>query len=148
MRAFFHHLGVSFVPFSFSTHRPHGCRQLATRGLGCDHKRINPSGRASTVDDGRAEDLRTAMRAATGRPTREQCRGVHPRLLFFSSPATWMTRPSKKSVLGRGDGDLRKASCHSITKERSNIHCRQTRLRNGILSFPVRRHFLQMRRII
>lgn len=42
-------------------------RQLATRGLGCDHKRINPSSQGSAVDDGRAEDARMAMRATAGR---------------------------------------------------------------------------------
>ena len=34
---------------------------------GCDHKCINPSSQGSTVDDGRAEDARMAMRAAAGR---------------------------------------------------------------------------------
>lgn len=57
------------------------CRQLATRGLGCDHKRINPSDRTCGIRRRcLAERSRMAMRAAAGR---RRGNNVAEFILFF-----------------------------------------------------------------
>lgn len=70
-----------FWPVARSTSR---CRQLTTCGLGCDHKRINPSGRTGGIRRRcLVERSRMADESRRGASTREQCRGVYPHLLFF-----------------------------------------------------------------
>lgn len=75
------YLSLSFWPVARSTSR---CRQLTTRGLGCDHKTHksvkedlwNPSTRPR-------EKIQNSDESRRGASMREQCRRVHPHLLFF-----------------------------------------------------------------
>lgn len=72
-----------FQPVARSTSR---CRQLATRGLGCDHKRINPSdGTRGIRRRCLAERSRMAMSVAAGR-RRGNNVAEFIRILFFSPP--------------------------------------------------------------
>jgi len=68
-------------PFFLQPRSPSRC-QLATRGLGCDRKRINPSDPdPERLDDASREDIENGDECRCGTPTREQCRGT-PRIVL------------------------------------------------------------------
>lgn len=110
------------------------CRQLATRGLGCDHKRINSSDRTCRIcRRGLAERPRMADESRRGASTREQCRGVHPPLLFFFGSPTSRTRPSKKNV----HEDCIAFQYRGVSKGRSIVHREWMRFCHSFLLLPL-----------
>lgn len=112
------YLSLSFWPVARSTSR---CRQLTTRGLGCDHKTHksvkedlwNPSTRPR-------EKIQNSDESRRGASMREQCRRVHPHLLFFfpTVPPRPQTRPSRKSVHVHGDHSAPISRCLEGTIDR------------------------------